>query len=179
MSRQHTLANAGAAGRRLSTVLMLLGLVVLPACTVTPLYSTASNGNSVQAELAAISILPATDRLTQITRNELVFAFGAAQRVTTRYELSLRATSASVPDVTGVNIPLTRLTVTIRYSLVELESGEVIVSGSASADTSYQQSNQGFATERAREDAEARAARAAAESVRLEIAAALAADVSN
>ena len=123
MSRRRALTDASAARRRLSTALVLLGLAVLPACTVTPLYSTADNGNAVQAELAAISILPATDRLTQIARNELVFAFGSGQGVPARYELSLQAASGSGPDVPGANIPLTRLTVTIRYSLVELEVG--------------------------------------------------------
>jgi hypothetical protein len=53
-------------------------------------------------------------------------------------------------------------------------SGASIASGSASADTSYRISNQAFATLRAIEDAESRAARAAADSARLEIAAALA-----
>jgi hypothetical protein len=66
------------------------------------------------------------------------------------------------------------VSVTVDYALIEIASGAGVASGSASAGTSYRISNQAFATLRATEDAETRAARAAAESIRVEIAAALA-----
>jgi hypothetical protein len=72
-------------------------------------------------------------------------------------------------------ITLARVTVTVRYTLREIESGEVVANGSTSATTNYQTSNQAFANLRAREDAEARAASAAAETVRVEVAGVLAA----
>jgi len=157
-------------------ILLLVPVIGLSACTVTPLYSAAPDGTTMQAELAAISVLPAANRLTQIVRNELVFAFGGgAEPEAPIYELSLSASSGSGPDVPGTNVPLTRLAVTVRYTLIELGSGAVIASGTASVETSFQLSNQGFANLRAREDAEARAAVAAADRVRLAIISALAA----
>ena len=152
----------------------LLSTVGLAACTVTPLYSAGPEGASVRTELAAIAVLPAGDRLTQIVRNELVFVFGTDQTPRDSiYELSLSASSGEGPNVPAANVALVRLSVTVRYALIEVESGDVVTSGTASADTSYHLSNQGFANLRAREDAEARAARAAADKIRLEVATAL------
>ncbi len=68
----------------------------------------------------------------------------------------------------------TIVSVTIRYTLMDIASGHVVRSGSASAETRYQQSNSAFANVRARENAQERAAIAAADTVRLQISAALA-----
>ena len=147
----------------------------LSSCTVTPLYSAAPDGIPAQAGFAAISVLPANDRLTQVVRNELIFAFGGGgQPAAPAYELSVSAISSGGSAIPGDDETLGRLSVTVRYTLIEIASGASIASGSASAGTSYRISNQAFATLRAVEDAETRAARAAADSVRLEIAAALA-----
>jgi LPS-assembly lipoprotein len=153
----------------------LAAAVGLSSCTVTPLYSAAPDGTPGQAGFAAISVLPANDRLTQIVRNELIFAFGGGdQPAAPTYELSISAISSGGSALPGDGATLGRLSVTVQYALIEIASGASIASGTASADTSYRISNQAFATLRAIEDAESRAARAAADSARLEIAAALA-----
>jgi LPS-assembly lipoprotein len=159
--------------RKSTLILALAAAVGLAACTVTPLYSEASDGTPIAAELAAASVLPAEERLTQIVRNELIFAFGN-QAAAPRYELSLSARSSGGPAIPGDDATLGRVSVTVDYALIEIASGAGVASGSASAATSYRISNQAFATLRAMEDAETRAARAAAESIRVEIAAALA-----
>ena len=163
-----------ASSRRLAGPIVLALAAGLSACTVQPLYSTTVSGAALTTELAAISILPASDRLTQIVRNELLFAF--ASGATPRYELSLSAdASGGGVNVTAPgNIASSIVQVTVRYTLLDIASGEVIESGSSMAETRYQLSNQAFANLRSKEDAEQRAAIAAAEMVRLEIASALA-----
>lgn len=166
-----------ALSRKLAGPALLILAVTLSACTVRPLYSTTASGAPLQVELASISVLPVDDRLSQIARNELVFAFGnGASPANPAYELSLVANAAGG----GLNITApgneasTIVRVTIRYTLMDIATGEVIRNGTASAETRYQRSNSAFANERARQDAEERAAIAAADTVRLQISAALA-----
>ncbi len=163
--------------RRLAGPALIALVVTLSACTVRPLYSTTASGAPLQAELASISVLPVDDRLSQIARNELVFAFGnGATPANPAYELSIVASAGGG----GLNITApgneasTIVSVSIRYTLMDIATGEVIRSGSASAETRYQASNSAFANVRAREDAQERATIAAADTVRLQISAALA-----
>lgn len=149
----------------------------LSACTVTPLYSSAPAGTTLQAELAAISVLPASDRLTQIARRELNFAFtGGNEPVAPLYELSLQADVGGGglnPTAPG-NVGTTALSVSLRFTLVEIATGQVIETGRPRAYTRYQGTNQASADMLARRDAEERATIEAAEMVRLQIASALA-----
>jgi LPS-assembly lipoprotein len=155
---------------------LMAAMFALSACTVTPLYSAGGVPGVLQAELASISILPVSDRLPQIVRNDLIFAFGSnSSPANPKYEMSISAGTGGAPNVPTPAITLVRVTVTVRYTLREIASGDVVASGSTSATTNYQTSNQAFANLRAREDAEARAASAAADTVRVEVAAALAA----
>jgi LPS-assembly lipoprotein len=166
-----------AASRRLTGPILLALAVMLSACTIRPLYSTTASGSSLQAELASISVLPVDDRLSQIVRNELVADFNnGAAPANPAYEMSLVATAGGggLNIIAPNNTASTIVRVTVRYTLIEIATGTVIKSGSALADTRYQQSNSAFANLRAREDAQQRAAIAAADQVRLEVSAALA-----
>ncbi len=158
-------------------VVAALALGALSACTATPLYSGSPAGTGVRAELAAISVLPASDRVGQLVRNELIFAFnGGALPTAPLYELSLDVTTSGG----GLNLAdpaelSAGVTVTIRYSLAEIASGTMIDSGTLSVATRYNRSNSAFANARAEQDAEQRAAVEAALQLALDLAAALAA----
>ncbi len=165
------------APRRLVGPILLALAVGLSACTIQPLYSTTAAGTSLQSELAQISVLPVDDRLSQIVRNELTFDFSNGAAVANpAYEMSVVATAGggglnvTAPGNTASSI----VRVTVRYTLMEIATGTVIKSGSASAETRYQQSNSAFANLQAREDAQQRAAIAASDLVRLQISGALA-----
>jgi len=62
------------------------------------------------------------------------------------------------------------VTVTARYDLVDLKTNETIASGSRDASASYDRTGQVLANNRATRDAENRAAKEAAEALRLAIA---------
>lgn len=162
--------------RSIGVAAILLGFL-LSACTVQPLYGPTASGTELNSELAAISVLPADDRLSQIARNELMFAFnGGRDPAFPVYVLSVTASSeGSGLNITAPgNIASSIVRVTLRYTLLDAATGDVIDNGAVTAETRYQRSNQAFANLRSREDAEERAAIAAAEMARLRIASAIA-----
>ena len=167
--------------RRMAGLLSLALALVLSSCTVGPLYAPGPGGETVRADLAAISILPVDNRVGQVIRNELQFAFtgGGAPAPVVVYELSLSATTGGGGfNVTAPgNEASSGVSVTARYTLMVIATGEIIVNGTVRTETRYTRSNQAFANLRAEEDAQERAAREAAERIELDIAAALAARI--
>jgi LPS-assembly lipoprotein len=160
----------------LGGAVLIAAAVALSACTVTPLYGEGPAGESIRADLAAISVLPAADRTDQLVRNELIFAFtGGSAPAAPRYELSLDATMSGG----GLNLAnptelSATVTVTVRYSLVELATAAVLGTASLSVSTRYIRSNSAFANVRADQDAEQRAAVEVARQLARDIAAILA-----
>ena len=106
---------------------------------------------------------PPSDRVTQLVRNELIFATGAGT-APSAYRLALRATSRETTlgvVITG-RASVQQVRVTAAYQLVRLEDELVIADTSAIASASYDAVEQRFANQRAAQDAQARAAREAA-----------------
>lgn len=171
-------AGPGRMSRLMRGGLVALALGVLAsACTVQPVYMTIANGPNVAADLSAVSIEDVSDRVGQEVRNNLIFAFtGGGNPATPRYDLSLRVTSADARlgferDETA---PAYSVTVTVAYQLKEISTGKVILRSLNRGVASYDRSNQAFANQRARIDAENRAAQAVADDIQLRLAAALA-----
>lgn len=160
--------------RRLGGLTILVaGALALAACQAVPLYGSnaAQPQAAIRGELAAIAIPPVGDRLSQIVRNELLFnVSGGGVPAAPRYELSLSA-SASVGGF-GVGINQVA-TVAVVYSLADIATGQVAASGRVSASAEFEALNQAFANLSAQQDAEERAARAAAEIVWQELSLAL------
>ncbi len=156
--------------------------VLLSACTVRPLYSSAplSAGSDVgaAAELASIAIKPAKSRYAQQVRNNLIFAFtgGGNQTVTPAYSLDLGVTeriqSAALIQVnTNEDTPTAgTVTLTSAYTLTDVKTGRKVASGKRSISSSFDRPLQEFAAYRAQRDAEDRAARELADLLRLAIA---------
>jgi len=176
------LVRASAGGSRLSRlargtfVALALGMLA-SACTVQPVYMTIANGPNVAADLSAVSVEDVTDRVGQEVRNNLIFGFtGGGKASPPRYDLSLRVTSAEARlgferDETA---PAYSVTVTVAYELKEIATGKVILRSLNRGVASYDRSNQAFANQRARIDAENRAAQSVADDIQLRLAAALA-----
>jgi len=112
----------------------------------------------------------------QIVRNELVLGFGGEQQ-NTAYRLDLTVTSSdteTLPDGIDNEYTAARMTVTATYVLKSASTGETVKSGSRFVDAQLDLPSQKFAQERAKLEAEDRAARQVAGLVRADIAAALA-----
>jgi LPS-assembly lipoprotein len=147
----------------------VLGLGLLAGCQVQPLYGT------MDGEKQSISVSAAQTRVGQVVRNELVLGFGGEQQ-NTAYSLDLKVTSdntGTLPDGIDNEDTAARMTVTADYVLKSTSTGETVKSGSRFVDAQLDLPSQKFAQERAKLDAENRAARQVAALVRADIVAAL------
>lgn len=164
---------------RLAGLGLALSLAVAAGCTVQPLYGTggtSASGVPMSAELASVAVAPVPDRVSQEVRNHLIFLLsgGAGEPSAARYTAQLgvsvvNAAAASVQVGRDEEPTASLVTVTVRYTL-RSANGTAVGSGSRSAQAPYDVSRQQFAALRAARDAQNRAAREAAELVRLAIA---------
>lgn len=147
-----------------------LGLGLLAGCQAQPLYG------SMPGQARSVMVSPADSRVEQSVRNELVLAFGG-ERQQADFELDLTVTSSVggiLPGGVDNEFSAARATVTTSYVLKSAATGETIKAGSRFADAQLDLPSQQFAQERAKLEAEDRAARAVAALVRADVAAALA-----
>ncbi|MFN3765472.1 MAG: LPS assembly lipoprotein LptE [Aliihoeflea sp.] len=165
---------------RLMGIGLAFSLAAAAGCTVQPLYGTGgttAGGAPMSAELASVAVAPVSDRVSQEVRNHLIFLLsgGAGEPSAARYTAQLGVSAA---DAAAASVQVGRdeeptaslVTVTARYTLIDA-NGTQIGSGARSAQAPYDVSRQQFAALRASRDAQNRAAREAAELVRLAIAA--------
>jgi LPS-assembly lipoprotein len=158
--------------------ILLSCLVLASACTVRPLYAPATStgaGASTTAELASISVKPASTRYGQEVRNHMIFLLngGKGEPASPAYTLDLDVTArneaAAIIQIGDEDEP-TAGTVTVSSNYTLSKGGTVVAKGKRQVASSYDAPRQEFARLRATRDAENRAARELAELVRLAVA---------
>jgi len=163
-------------------VLLLAVTGLLAACQVRPVYapvgSPAAGGKpAMVTELASIAVEAQTDRVAQVLMNELIFQLrGGSALVTPKYRLHLILTTR-VSDLAiraSEDIAVAKLvSLTTTYTLTEIATGRVVTSDNVYATSSFDVTSQRYANVRSQQDAEDRAARAAAADIRLRLSSAL------
>ncbi|PIO98890.1 conserved exported hypothetical protein [uncultured Pleomorphomonas sp.] len=163
-------------------VLLLAVAGLLAACQVRPVYapvgSPAAGGKpAMVTELASIAVEAQTDRVAQTLMNELIFQLrGGSALVTPKYRLHLILTTR-VSDLAiraSEDIAVAKLvSLTTTYTLTEIATGRVVTSDNVYTTTSFDVTSQRYANVRSQQDAEDRAARAAAADIRLRLSSAL------
>lgn len=150
----------------------ILALLALAGC-FRPMYGSVDGRPAVTDELGRIAIAPLEGRVGQRVRNELLYAFSAGEGGEAPYRLavSLRETSEDMMLRRSGEAVTTIFELRANFTLIEAASGRVLHGGTASARAPYDRSAQIFANERARLDAENRAARTVADQVKTRIAA--------
>ena len=173
-----TAKRSGMALRRVAVAGVLIGsALMLGACTWQPLYSTSGRADTGMASspLSQVSVAPVETRVGQQVRNHLIFLMqGGRDARETRYRLQMRVASIrneyaaveNIRDFTAGSI-----TVTASYDLIDTTTNTRVSGNSRVATATYDRTSQSFANDRAARDAENRAAREAAEQLRLAIAA--------
>ncbi len=167
--------------RGMAVAALVASAVMISACTVRPLYSTAPTASGAPAGTAtglnSINILPVDTRYGQEIRNQLIFGLngGAGQPANPIYTLQLNAiaqkTAAVLVQRTTEDEPTAgTMTLTSVYVLKEIKTGNIVGKGKRTISSSYDIPRQGFAQYRAELDAQNRAARELAELLRLAIA---------
>ncbi|WP_181703440.1 LPS assembly lipoprotein LptE [Chthonobacter albigriseus] len=158
----------------------LVAATVLGGCQMRPLYGAGGAETSgTIAALQTIAVEPLRDDVGQEVVNQLIFDMrGGAALTEKRYVLKLiasdRTSELGIEKFEGLPTA-TLITLTVTYTLTEIETGRVVTTGTASSTASYDVSSQRFANLRAKRDAEQRAARKVAEDIRTRLATVLAA----
>ncbi|MEQ8480784.1 MAG: hypothetical protein RIC18_09000 [Hoeflea sp.] len=146
-----------------------LGLGMLTGCQVQPLYGNLSG------ERQSVGVSRVDTRVEQVVRNELVLGFGGEQPAGA-YMLDIDATSnvaGILPGGLDNEFSAARATVTATYVLKTTQNGEIVKRGTRSAEAQLDLPSQNFAQERARIEAETRAAKAVAAQIRADVSASL------
>jgi len=152
-----------------------LSAPALSGCGFQPLYGTGFAGDAGVAEkLRAVDIGTVPGRVGQVVRNELIFkTTGGRDAATPKYrlEIAMRESAQSQlvnlqGDAKGQIFGLDA-----SFKLVNIADQKVILDSKSNARAAYENVVSTFANLRARRDAEDRAARMIADSIRTQVAA--------
>lgn len=174
---------------RLSRVGLALGVALVAGACLRPLYGQntgAPGAPPTGAVLATIEVEPATNRIDQQVRNQLIFAFtGGGNAPAPMYRLRFTTveqiqsavvdpfTSRPTTETYGLNATYT-VTLVDPPKPVAGVPARPVMTGEAFARASYDRSRQRYASLRARRDAEDRAADVVAQQIVTQVAARLA-----
>jgi hypothetical protein len=154
--------------------LIVLALSAVPAtlagCTFTPVYGD----YGVARERLELAYSRPASRLDQLIIEDLSLKLGKSDDPAAPLVTISASASGRTLTHTGTAKPVTQQEATVNVAYSVAANGRVLTSGSRSASAAWTSSGQVLADEAARKDAEERAARAAGETVRLSILAALA-----
>lgn len=157
--------------RPLAWIAVLVAPIVLAGCTgLTPVYGT----NGLGQERVAVRYGQPASRLDQIIYEELSLRLGkSGGDVPTVTVATTTASRSLTNDTIGAPSKPQQMTVTAQVNVTDVD-GTVLLSRSRSATADYTNGSQGLANQQAADDAAERAARQLADTLRLEIIAALA-----
>lgn len=160
------------AARRAVLAGLMLTAALISGCQVRPLYR---EEEATGKALAAVEYADATDRITQVLRNQLIFLTGGGAGETKmpeyRVQLATRtwSTEVLVEKTSDINRTGT-IFVSATYSLTRLSDGKVLKTGQRQSHVLVYWPIQEFATIRAIRDGQDRAAKDLAEIIRADIA---------
>lgn len=157
--------------------------LLLSSCTFQPLYNSPDGAvGTSNVSLASFSVAEVKDRPAQQVRNHLIFLLsGGITPLNPQKEVRLRVNAIEKVIAVGIGndkIGVDRsigntassVEITVSYDVYDFASKTIIARGTRVASAGFDKTSQSFANIRAQRDAENRAAKAAAEQVRLAIA---------
>jgi LPS-assembly lipoprotein len=165
--------------RRSAIGLMLCALgATLAGCGFQPLYGgTTASGGKLAEVMSAVQVDPIPGRVGQRVRNELIFkTTGGNYAAPQRYRLDIIVKESLTDQLVQITGDATGQVFELNatYKLIDVSNGQVVLAGTAISRAPYNRFQEIFANVRARMDAENRAARTVAESIKTRIAAYLA-----
>lgn len=146
----------------------------LAGCGIQPLYGTTAGGSRLAAVMSGIEVTPIPGRVGQRVRNELIFenTGGSGQAPQSTYKLDIvikESVSNELVQIDG-NAKAQVYELDSTFKLID-RNGRVVLEGKATSRAAYERFETIFSNVRARVDAENRAARTVAESIKVRIAA--------
>ena len=162
--------------RPLGAALAALGLSLLAGGCFTPLYAERTPGTGVYSQLSNVEVRVIEGRVGMEVRNALIFelAGGAGNPIGAPYRVDVKLTentqSMTVDPLTG-RATVEIVTLNATYVLRDAAADRVIMADQAFSQASIERGAQVFARDRAKRDAENRAAKELAELIRGRLAA--------
>lgn len=140
----------------------------------TPLYAPDATGvSSMATKLSAVTVDPIDSRIGVQLHNALIFNLtGGGAPAAPVYALSVAVTSSvesSIIDAETAKPQIDTVRLTGNYTLKNIATGEIVLSGRQFALTTYDRGLQRFAAVRAQRDAENRAATVLAEQIKTQL----------
>ena len=151
--------------------LLALGLA---GCGLQPLYGSTAGGSRLAAVMSGVEVAPIPGRVGQRVRNELIFentgGSGSAPQSTYKLDIVIKE---------NITNELVKISGDAKAQVYELDAtfkligkdGKVVLEGKATSRAAYERYETIFSNVRARQDAENRAARTVAESIKVRLAA--------
>lgn len=160
---------------KIAGLLCFLFLVapLLSACSFQPLYGSTANGGSLSQVMKTVDIVSIPGRVGQKLRNELIFKAtggGESLQPVYRLEVAVRESVKSILVQRTGDAQGRIYSLGTKFKLVRIKDNVVVFEGSARARAPFDKFESSFANTRARIDAEARAARTAADTIRTRVA---------
>jgi len=164
---------------RAARLLLVLGLAGLTAGCFQPMYGTNAGGGALLNKMDSVEVAPIDSpngtRLARVgvnLRNEVIYALtGGGAQAATNYRLNIRLSSTNLQvliDITTARPEIQNYGIDAVYSLTDVTTGKVVVTGQTFSRVSYNipGQQQRFAGDRGLRDAEDRAAKVIAENIR-------------
>jgi LPS-assembly lipoprotein len=156
----------------LLAALAVTAAISLAGCGIQPLYGTTAGGSRLAAAMAGVDVTPIPGRVGQRVRNELIFEnTGGSGQTGTTYKLDIvikESVTNQLVEISGdAKSQVYQLDAT--FKLIS-NDGRVVLEGKATSRAPYERFETIFSNVRARYDAENRAARTVAESIKVRIA---------
>jgi LPS-assembly lipoprotein len=158
--------------RPLLAALAVTAAISLAGCGIQPLYGTTAGGSRLAAAMAGVDVTPIPGRVGQRVRNELIFEnTGGSGQTGTTYKLDIVIKESLTNELVQISgdakSQVYQLDAT--FKLIS-NDGRVVLEGKATSRAPYERFETIFSNVRARYDAENRAARTVAESIKVRIA---------
>lgn len=154
----------------------------LSACGFQPLYGSSTrtaSGARLAEAMSSVDVTPIPGRVGQKLRNELIFAnTGGSYAAQSRYKLDIAIREQVIDQLVQITGDARGQVYQLQahYKLINIANGNVLREGTAVSRAPYNRYQEIFANVRARYNAEDRAARIVAESIKTQVAAILASE---
>jgi LPS-assembly lipoprotein len=156
----------------LVAAMLIAAAVSLTACGFQPLYGTTAGGSRLGAVMAGVEVTPIPGRVGQKLRNELIFEnTGGGEAGPTGYKLDIVIKESVLNTLVKISGDAKEQIYELDATFKLMKAGKVILEGKATSRASYERVETIFSNVRARVDAENRAARTVAESIKVRLAA--------
>lgn len=151
----------------------LFSALLLGACGFHPLYGDAAFGSRLGNTFADIYVEPITDYGVADTgyelRNALINDLDSNQGARYHLKLTMTETNEGIALLTNASITRYNDTLTVKYTLVDTETGSVIKQGTETALSAYNVAASPYATLIAQQSADKHSVQDLAERMRLEL----------